>query len=115
MLYLIGYEGATRQEVGYIDIGWVGPAGQLFSSMNDLATLMKQYFAAYPSLFQQDIGDDYPFVVAPQTLREMLRPVFINPDQQSGFGSPWEMQMLDKHFIRGKGGNINGFSSRRLV
>ena len=41
----------------------------------------------------------------------MLRPAFINPDDQSGYGSPWEMQMIDKYLLRGKGGNINGFSS----
>ena len=112
MFFLLssGYE-ALYSEVGYIDIGWVGPAGQLFSSVNDLSVLIKQYFAAYPSLFQSDIDDGYNFVVEPQTLREMLRPVFVNPDQQSGFGSPWEMQMLKGHFIRGKGGNINGFSA----
>eukprot|EP01084_Bolivina_argentea_P091231 164246_1 len=105
-----GYN-ASYIDQGYIDIGWVGPAGQLFSSVNDLSILMKQYFAAYPSLYQQEINDKYNFITSPQTLREMLRSVFINPDEKSGFGSPWEMQMLDKHFIRGKGGNINGFSS----
>ena len=72
---------------------------------------MKQYFAAFPGLFQQEIDNDYPFIMSPQLLREMLRPVFINPDQQSGFGTPWEMQMLNGHYLRTKGGNINGFSS----
>ena len=110
-IYNVGYDAPDHSEVDYIDIGWVGPAGQLFSSVDDLATLMKQYFAAYPSLFQQGVDTDYPFIVSPQTLREMVRPVYINPDQQTGFGSPWEMEMLKDHFIRGKGGNINGFSS----
>ena len=72
---------------------------------------MKQYFAAYPSLFHTNINSDYPFIVSPQILREMLRPVFINPDQKTRFGTPWEMEILNGHFIRGKGGNINGFSA----
>ncbi len=29
----------------------------------------------------------------------------------AGFGSPWEMQVIDGHLLRTKGGNIDGFSS----
>lgn len=39
----------------------------------------------------------------------MVRPVFMNPDQQTGFGSPWELQWIA--LLRSKGGNVEGFSS----
>ena len=104
-----GYEG--DHEVDYVDIGWEGPAGQMFSSVEDLSPLLMQYFAAYPSLYQRKIDKDYGFVLSPQTLREMMRPVFINPDQTTGFGSPWEIFVRDGHMVRTKGGNIDGFSS----
>lgn len=108
--FCAGYN-SSYMDQGYVDIGWVGPAGQLFSSVSDLSVLLKQFFAAYPSRLQQGVDQEYKFVVSPQTLREMLRPAFMNADQQSGFGTPWEMKVLDGHLLRGKGGNINGFSS----
>jgi CubicO group peptidase (beta-lactamase class C family) len=109
-----GYEDQNTP-VEYYDLGWVGPAGQLFSSVNDLSALLMQYFAAYPSLYQRGIDETYNFVVSPQDLREMLRPVFINPDQKSGFGSPWEIFMRNGHMVRSKGGNVDGFSSEIAI
>ena len=62
---------------------------------------------------------NFNFLTYPTTFREMLRPVFISPDLQTGFGSPWEMQSFEngaiKKWIRSKGGNINGFSSNMAM
>lgn len=99
------------QEVEYIDLGWLSPAGQLFSSVHDLASLMMQYFAAFPSLYEREIDSEYKFMLRPQTLREMLRPVFLNPDETTGFGAPWEIFWRKGHMVRSKGGAIDGFRS----
>ncbi|KAL3900934.1 MAG: hypothetical protein SGARI_006151, partial [Bacillariaceae sp.] len=59
---------------GYVDLGWIGPAGQMFSSVNDLSKLLMQYFAAFPSLYQRELKEDFDFVLRPQTLRDHLQP-----------------------------------------
>ena len=115
-----GYESGV--EVSWYDIGWEAPAGQVFSSVNDLYLLMKQFFSSIPgkyalndNSYYDNIINNVDFITYPTTFREMLRPVFINSDLETGFGSPWEMQSLDnggiKRWIRSKGGNVNGFSS----
>ena len=119
-----GYNNGVEQP--WVDIGWIGPAGQLFSSVNDLALLMAQYFASIPGKYSlnddsytTNVIDNFDFITYPTTFREMLRPVFISPDLQTGFGSPWEMQSFEngaiKKWIRSKGGNINGFSSNMAM
>ena len=114
---------SNGEKAPYIDIGWGGPCGNMFSSVHDLAQMMQQFFAAVPSKFEsrglngtkssngRRTTLDYNFVVSPQSLREMMRPIFWNPDGISAFGAPWEMRLLGKRLVRSKGGNIDGFSS----
>ena len=100
---------SQKREADWIDLHWEGPAGQVFSSVRDLSKLLMQYFASFPSLYQRSLLGH--FVVSPQSLREMLRPVFMHPDQTTGFGSPWEIFWRHGHMVRTKGGNVPGFSS----
>ena len=37
--------------------------------------------------------------------------VFINPDKETGFGTPWEMLYQGNYTIRRKGGNVEGYSA----
>lgn len=36
---------------------------------------------------------------------------YINPDGQTGFGTPWEIMFRGNYTVRTKGGNINGYSA----
>lgn len=92
---------SQKREADWIDLRWAGPAGQVFSSVRDLSKLLMQYFASFPSLYQRSLPGH--FVVSPQSLREMLRPVFMHSDQTTGFGTPWEIYWRQGHMVRTKG------------
>ncbi|ETO16381.1 hypothetical protein RFI_20967, partial [Reticulomyxa filosa] len=106
-----GYNQYTQQPYGFSNLGWEAPAGQIFSTVGDLATLLGQFLLAVPSKYSLSLGSPKQLILAPQTLREMLRPVSYSPDMQSAYGSPWEMQVVSGHLVRSKGGNVNGFSA----
>lgn len=36
---------------------------------------------------------------------------YVNPDRQTGFGTPWEIIYKGNYTIRTKGGNVNGYSA----
>ena len=40
-----------------------------------------------------------------------LSAVFVNPDQLSGFGTPWEIGYEKNYTLLAKGGNLEGYSS----
>jgi hypothetical protein len=40
--------------------------------------------------------------------KEMMSPVFINPDGVTIFGTPWEMRFQQNYLVRNKGGNVGG-------
>jgi len=108
----VGYN--SEYEIQYwTNLGWGAPAGQIFSSVHDLGKLMAQFFESIPSIYSQELNTDpnFNYIAEPQTLREMLRPVIINPDKQSSLGAPWEIQQVLTFWPRTKGGNVNGFSS----
>eukprot|EP01084_Bolivina_argentea_P160770 279933_1 len=107
----VPYSMDHKQYSTYKDLGWESPAGGLFSTINNLAAVMQQFFASIPGTFEFELNEHYNFITSPQSLRDMLLPVFMNPDMKSGFGSPWEMNILNGHLLRGKGGNINGFAA----
>lgn len=48
-----GYD-QQGHETEYDDLGWTAPAGQVFSSVHDMAILMMQFFAAFPELYKRD-------------------------------------------------------------
>jgi len=108
----VGYD-YQRQAQYWIDLGWAAPAGQMFSSVHDLSHVMAQFFEAVPALYATSYNTDptFTYITGPQTLREMLRPVIINPDKQSAVGAPWEIQEVLNFWPRTKTGAIDGFSS----
>lgn len=84
---------------------FTAPAGQAYSTLNDLGKLLQ-------SLLNEDATDILP----PRRKSELLRPMFLNPDLISGFGTPWEVQIFTVPSYGGvvvptKGGNLNGYSS----
>jgi len=37
--------------------------------------------------------------------------VFLNPDGDTLFGTPWEMNFIDSYLVRSKGGDAPGYSA----
>jgi D-alanyl-D-alanine carboxypeptidase len=108
----IGYN-FERQEQPWTNLGWAAPSGQMFSSVHDISHIMAQFFEAIPGLYTQNYNSDpsFPYITGTQTLREILRPIILNPDKQSGLGAPWEIQQVQNFWPRVKIGNVAGFSS----
>lgn len=88
-----------------INIGWDAPAGQMYSSTNDLAQLMKLAFRteeAFDPASQQLIDGE--------TVREWMQPAYVYPDG-TGFGLPWELWPLPPYTLRTKDGVMNGYNA----
>ncbi|XP_062513300.1 putative beta-lactamase-like 1 [Corticium candelabrum] len=87
------------------DLGWLGPAGQMYSTVNDLAKLGSFLMSSY------DYKSRSSSVLQKETIREMLLPLFLNPDGLTQFGTPWEMRLMHNYLVRRKGGNVPGYSA----
>lgn len=83
----------------FMDLGWLAPAGQMYSTINDLAKLgMLLAQPAKQNLFK------------PSTLREIMSPVEIAPDGYTVWGSPFEILSLKEGiFVRGKLGFLDSY------
>lgn len=84
----------------FMNIGWLAPAGQIYSTINDLAKLGMMF--AQP---------DKQKLFKPATLREMMTPKDITPDGVTVWGSPFEMAFKQHFLVRSKGGNIDSYSA----
>ena len=88
----------------FMNIGWMAPAGQMYSTIEDLAKLGIMF--AQPE--KQNI-------FKPATLREMMTPKDITPDGVTVWGSPFEMVFKEHVLIRTKGGNIDTYDAKFIV
>ena len=83
----------------FMKLGWLAPAGEMYSSLNDLTKFGK--------LFTQPSKQN---LLRPSSLREMMLPADIATDGRTLWGAPWEIEFF-KHFpIRGKGGTIDSYT-----
>jgi len=87
------------------ELGWENPAGGMYSSPRDLSTLVANFMAADD---RYNVGP--PVLFYSHVLRKMLQPRFINPDDVTGFGTPFENFWISNYLVRTKAGNIDGFS-----
>ncbi|KAJ7378241.1 Putative beta-lactamase-like 1 [Desmophyllum pertusum] len=91
--------GKDGTRIPFMDVGWLAPAGQMYSTINDMAKL--GMFLAQP---------DKQNLFKPATLREMLTPVEIAPDRDIVWGSPFEMLSLKEGLlVRGKLGYMDSY------
>ena len=84
-------------------LGWSNPAGGAHGNVEELLVLL--------DALQRD-----GVLLGPAARREMLRPMMLNGDAASGFGTPWEMQVVEaapgtSFAVATKGGNLPGYSS----
>lgn len=86
----------------FFDLGWVGPAGNMYATPTDLASLGAALMQAangegpLAASIRQDIAAAF------------LDPDYRNPDGLTVFGWPWEMRVTGPYLLRRKGGNIPG-------
>ena len=92
------------KKMPFMEIGWLAPAGQMYSTIEDLAKLGMMF--AQP---------DKQKLFKPATLREMMTPKDIAPDGVTVWGSPFEMSFKKNFLIRTKGGNIDTYSALFIV
>ncbi|XP_022802282.1 putative beta-lactamase-like 1 [Stylophora pistillata] len=92
------------QRMKFMEIGWLAPAGNMYSTIEDLAKL--GMMLAQP---------DKQKLFKPATLREMMTPKDITPDGVTVWGSPFEMFFREHFLIRTKAGNIDTYSALLIV
>jgi len=92
------YSNVTR--IPNTDLGYVAPAGQMYSNIKDLMSLGRYFLG-----ISGDILDD-------GLRKELLMPGFIWRDGRFLQGAPWEIQLLKENWLMlGKGGNVPGYSA----
>eukprot|EP01116_Phalansterium_solitarium_P020076 TRINITY_DN5816_c0_g1_i3.p1 TRINITY_DN5816_c0_g1~~TRINITY_DN5816_c0_g1_i3.p1 ORF type:complete len:540 (-),score=183.39 TRINITY_DN5816_c0_g1_i3:529-2148(-) len=114
----------ARMATGYInslpnapaplyDLGWEAPAGQMYSSVTDLAKLASFMFSVdvtpYDTLDQATPAG--PDVVNRTSLREGMLPTWVNDQGNAGFGLPWEMYNGGNFWLLTKGGDVLGYTA----
>jgi len=111
----IGY--AQGVPVSNYDVGWNRPAGGLYSTLNDmlsmLLTLNKVNADDY--LYGPGFGYGNPSIMSDETLRELLLPAFMNPDTKSGQGSAFQIFYFMNYVVRTLTSQISGYSSHLIT
>lgn len=86
--------------VPYLKLGWVSPAAEMYSTVNDLTKLGMMFTQPWKQK-----------IFKASTIREMSLPADISPDGRTIWGSPFEMLYSGGFVVRGKGGNIDTYES----
>ncbi|CAM6085707.1 unnamed protein product [Calypogeia fissa] len=92
----------TNVSSGTLDIGWEGPAGNMYSTTTDLAKYLIFLLKAKPAL------------LSAATIREWTRSMTIFPDGNVGYALPWELLTINstrREFLITKNGGIGNFMS----
>ena len=92
--------GRNGKRMPFKELGWNNPAGNMYSSLNDLTKLAL--------MFTQPEKQD---LFKPASLREMMLPTDIAPDGRTVWGSPWEMLLIKGFLVRGKAGNLDSYNT----
>lgn len=90
----------TGNEMPFMNIGWLSPSGQMYSTIQDMARF---------GMFLTRIKTANKDILKDSSLREILAPVYISPDGQTIVGSPWEMVFHKNYLVRTKGGSIDRY------
>ncbi|KAK3739509.1 hypothetical protein QZH41_005067 [Actinostola sp. cb2023] len=91
--------------IPFMNIGWLSPAGQMYSTIEELAHFGMFLFGARKN----------QTILKMRSLREILAPSNVAPDGQTIWGSPWEMFLREHFLIRSKGGFIDGCTAMMTV
>jgi len=103
----VGYLGSYP--IPNFDLGWERPAGQMYSTVNDLAKLMQLIFRD-----SQAQGSTPNQILDGQTIKEWMLPKYVTGNDGMGIqaiGVPWEMNLANPYWIVAKDGDVLGFSA----
>ena len=98
--------GGDVERAPHVALGGLGPCGQLYSSVEDLARWIALQF-------RTSSADDGP-VLAGTTLDEMHRPQYLEPDWSVAYCLGWRATRTGDHVYHGHGGGLPGFASYLL-
>eukprot|EP01112_Ceratiomyxa_fruticulosa_P009949 TRINITY_DN2612_c0_g2_i1.p1 TRINITY_DN2612_c0_g2~~TRINITY_DN2612_c0_g2_i1.p1 ORF type:complete len:538 (-),score=101.96 TRINITY_DN2612_c0_g2_i1:107-1720(-) len=104
----VGYDSnGNPQPLNYY--GWMSPAGQIYSTVRDLAKIASSIFCDNSS-----VSACTP-ILNGSWATEFTLPVYLNPDGVTLFGTPWEIRFQNSYLVRRKGGNVPGYSALLAV
>jgi len=98
------------QPVTAYDYGWPNPAGGIYSTARDIASLMKFFFR---SKTPADIENGQ--LLDGSTIREMMKIQFIDRNREDGFALPFELYYLNDYLLRTKRGDVTGWASEMIM
>ncbi|KAJ7326083.1 Putative beta-lactamase-like 1 [Desmophyllum pertusum] len=84
----------------FAKLGWASPAGEMFSTINDLTKLGMMFTRPWTQK-----------IFKASTIREMSLPIDISPDGRTIWGSPFEMLYSGGFVVRGKAGHIDAYEA----
>jgi len=92
---------SNESEIPMYDMGWVAPAGQMYSTVRDMSRLCSFY-----------LGSTGNVILDESLRRQLMLPGFVLQGGHSLIGAPWEIQMLEDGWpLVGKTGNVPGYSA----
>ena len=97
------YQGNGQEKVSktpFWRLGWLAPAGEMYSTINDLTKLGMMFTRPWTQK-----------ILRVSSIREMLLPADIAPDGRTVWGFPFEMLYSGGFVMRGKGGNIDTYEA----
>jgi len=105
-----GYAGsvALPNWLTHYPMNWANPTGGAYTSTRDIAKFVSLWLTNYEERMQNPLG------MQPQTLNEMMLPVFWNADGLTGYGSPFELYLLNYgsgYLVKTKAGMQPGYAS----
>ena len=119
-----------------VDIGFEAPAGQMYSTTNDLSKFMMSMMNNIDSIHPHSnsvsvcimyLHTEWQLLMHTcvcvhvcvqlldsETLREWMEPVYTYKDG-TGYGRPWELKPAYNYTLRTKVGTINGYEAEFLM
>lgn len=105
--YLRHKEGKPREVAPHPHIGGLVPAGNLYSSVEDIARFISLQFRDAPAGGAQ--------VLRGSSLREMHTVQWMNPDWKTGWGIGFGIERIADQVAVGHSGGIHGFTTNILM
>ncbi len=107
MPHAIGYETNTASNQLSVaptpHMKGISAAGQLYSTVSDLTKWISL------QLRTENLQSDATQILAETSIREMHRPVFLEPDWSTGYGLPWISSRMGNHILIGHTGYLFGY------
>ena len=104
------YDAAGDPVPHIADLGWMWPAGSMYSSAQNLTSFGAALLAAAAPTAPAD-GSATPLRLPPALARELLDVTVLLADGVTLVSLPWETQLVDSYVLRAKGGNIEAYSA----